>query len=221
MPKKVVIRQDKHESSAFEPLSIKCLRCPGVLESICASATPRTTIRLRETCRMTANLVAAFNSLAFDINKFLEKLLPRPIEFRSLQARTGSIIAGSTALSFFARTWFPGDNINLFVNPGHEYEVARHLIDVQGFAYRPTGTVQAVDFVDGNNGNTPLSIEDNQLRGSIYAVRSVKIVHRFIRTDKEGHDVEILMMLTTRSALHAVLNAHSSKYAILLHPAAS
>ncbi|KAF7969643.1 hypothetical protein HWV62_26783 [Athelia sp. TMB] len=147
--------------------------------------------------------------LAFSINKFLDKIFADSIKFCSLQARTGSVIAGSTALAFFTCTWFPRDNMNVYVNPGHEYEVARDLIDVQGFAYRPIGSTGIVDFIDGNTADASRTVEENQGRGAIYAVRTIERIYRFVKSDEEGFEIELLMMLTARSVLHAILNTHS------------
>ncbi|KAF7967714.1 hypothetical protein HWV62_33303 [Athelia sp. TMB] len=205
------LRQSAGALSANENNRIsKGLACPSILDSISTGATPTTLINLGRTCSAVRTAVESFNSVAFNIDTFLSTLGLDPIPFRSMQQRTGSLIGGSTALSFFTRTQYLNDNINLFVQPGHAYEVARHLIDVQGFSYRPPGSRGARDFVDGIADATPRSLKRRQRQDSVHTIHAIDRVHRFEKRIDRARVIELLVMQTSRSAVHAILNGHST-----------
>ncbi|KAI0832865.1 hypothetical protein BC628DRAFT_1309080, partial [Trametes gibbosa] len=53
-----------------------------------------------------------------------------------LQARTGTLVSGSCALQFFARTRYPDSDLDLYVHMRHRREVGRWLLQ-EGYAYAP------------------------------------------------------------------------------------
>ncbi|KAF7964860.1 hypothetical protein HWV62_2107 [Athelia sp. TMB] len=187
----------------------KSLACPPVLDSISGGASPASLVSLGRTCRALRSAMQSFNRAAFNIDTYLRQLGLEPIPFRSMQQRTFSLIGGSTALCFFTRTQVPHQNINLFVQPGHAYEVARHIIDVQGFSYRPPGSRRARDFIDGISDATAQPLKRRQRRDSIHTYHAIDCVHRFEKRISRTRVVELLVMQTLRSAVHAILNGHS------------
>ncbi|KAF7969645.1 hypothetical protein HWV62_26739 [Athelia sp. TMB] len=107
---------------------------------------------------------------------------------------TGSVIGGSQALSFFSQIPFPKDNLNLFVNPGHGYELARHLIDIQGYHFNPFGCKAAQEFVQGIREGGAEWIEAVQRRELVYTIDAIDVVHRFIKPEQGGGEQEILLI---------------------------
>ncbi|KAF7981759.1 hypothetical protein HWV62_31819 [Athelia sp. TMB] len=205
------------------PDILGCIRCSEIGNMIFSRVDAISSTRFQRTCRTAARAIKHFNTRAFNIEIYLSRFFLDPVAFRSLQERTGTVIGGSTALSFFDRSVHDGDNINLYVNPGHNYEVARHLVDNQGYEFRPT--------IDGDQDIAQLfeRVDNNQRRESIYLATSIDGAHQFIRRKASGQVVEALIMSTARSPVHAILSTHStaamnlisSSCAVALYPRAT
>ncbi|EIW61531.1 uncharacterized protein TRAVEDRAFT_27113 [Trametes versicolor FP-101664 SS1] len=54
-----------------------------------------------------------------------------------MQARTGTLVSGSSALQFFDRTLYPESDLDLYVHARHRREVGRWLVE-EGYAFAPT-----------------------------------------------------------------------------------
>ena len=93
-------------------------------------------MRLTRTCRLIHALVHSFLKRTFNINRFLSRFFSDPIDFRSLQARTGTLISGSYALQFFDRTFYPESDLDLYVSYKSDTEVTDWLVQV-GYVYTP------------------------------------------------------------------------------------
>lgn len=115
-------------------------------------------LRISRACRSSHRAVTAYIGTAFNIDRRLARFFPSPAgagcspgcateheheqeyararAFRSLQARTGTLVSGSTALQFFMRTVWPASDLDLYVHPRARREVGRWLID-EGYKYKP------------------------------------------------------------------------------------
>ena len=76
--------------------------------NIFSYCTPQTLLRFERTCRLAQAIVEDYIRVAFNIDARLSPFFDDPRAFRSLQARTGTVISGSTALQFFERAIYPG-----------------------------------------------------------------------------------------------------------------
>ncbi|RPD81365.1 hypothetical protein L226DRAFT_608610 [Lentinus tigrinus ALCF2SS1-7] len=134
-------------------------------EPIFATLSPANLVRLSSTCRTAHAAVSAYTRLAFDIDRHLSRFFPSPTRgccsptcscclahphqhapaharararaFRSLQARTGTLVSGSMALQFFMRAVWEESDLDLYVHMRHRREVALWLLD-EGYRYKPT-----------------------------------------------------------------------------------
>ena len=77
-------------------------------------------------------------SLVFNIDRRLRSYFPDPTAFRDLQAQTGTLISGSTALQFFLRTLYVQSDLDLYVQRAARFEVGRWLL-ATGYNFVPTG----------------------------------------------------------------------------------
>ncbi|KIJ33308.1 hypothetical protein M422DRAFT_183470 [Sphaerobolus stellatus SS14] len=66
-------------------------------------------------------------SYVYDVNRILRRFFSDPIAFRSLQARTGTLISGSVAVQFFARTIWTDSDLDLYVPPESVTAVSKWL----------------------------------------------------------------------------------------------
>ncbi|TFY70235.1 hypothetical protein EVG20_g2782 [Dentipellis fragilis] len=86
-----------------------------ILDAIFAFSSPGTIIRISRTCRRIYAHVKSYLRVAYDINRHLSSFFPDPAAFRSIQARTTTLIAGSNALQLFERTIYPNADLDLYV----------------------------------------------------------------------------------------------------------
>ncbi|KAG1756597.1 uncharacterized protein EDB91DRAFT_1332401 [Suillus paluster] len=80
--------------------------------------------------------VTRFYRPAYNINRHLSRYFPDPLEFCSLQARTGLDISGSNALQFLDRSFYPKSDLDLYAHPGHVYE-AMEWLEFVGYNFEP------------------------------------------------------------------------------------
>ena len=91
--------------------------------------------RLRPVNRYFAEIVRIYIQNTFTVEKVLDKFFPPyqsnfllPAEFRQVQASSGAIISGSTAVQFFARTRYPESDLDVYVDvDGTSYHFMRCL----------------------------------------------------------------------------------------------
>jgi len=182
---------------------------------------PVSVLCLRQTCSIAHKVVNNFTNLAFDINKHFEAFLVNPIEFRSLQARTGTVVSGSNALQFFDRTCYEGSDMDAYVHPGHALEVGLWLIKKEEYTFIPhysqsNLTFEALIAKDDVNFTSPRSYKEH--RGPAnpcnyfneYRFTGVDGVYNFVRIVK-GNYKRIQVMLTKYNPLDVILHFHSSK----------
>ncbi|KAF7977841.1 hypothetical protein HWV62_2591 [Athelia sp. TMB] len=195
-----------------------CFKIPHLSEIMLADLEPVDIVNFQHTCKTANDAVQGFNNVAYNINSFLQRFLKHPNQFRAMQARTGSVIGGTIALAFFSREHYDDDSVEVFVNPGHSYEVARHLIDVQEYQFHPFGSPTTQEFVHGSREGESDRVEAQHRQESVYAINAIDNTFRFIREDDDGETQEIFLISTTRSVLHSMLTAVST---ISLYPRAT
>ena len=114
-------------------------------------------VRLSSTCRTAHASIQAYIGIAFNIDRLLSRFFPtatpgcsttcahdhthteehaRARAFRSLQAATGTLISGSSALQFFDRKVWPESDLDLYAFARHRREVGRWLL-AEGYRYKP------------------------------------------------------------------------------------
>ncbi|KAF7977069.1 hypothetical protein HWV62_4862 [Athelia sp. TMB] len=213
------------EQSVFagkEYIAHKCLFCNPIIETICDVSNPCAIFMLRRTCRALADAIDSYHKAKFNIDKLLESMGLQAGAFRAMQRRTSSLVGGSTAFAFFARRRLPKENINLYVQPGHCYEVARHLIDTQGFLFKLPGSTGSTEFIDGITDSSARSIEQGQRREAVHTLHALDGVHRFVKRLSAIREVEILTLQRNLAKLPAAtLNLISDDLAVSLYPKAT
>jgi hypothetical protein len=73
----------------------------------------------------------------YNINQHLSRFFPDPIAFRSLQARSATLISGSNALQFFDRTFYPESDLDLYVYRRFSSEIGKFLFQA-GYEFKPS-----------------------------------------------------------------------------------
>ncbi|KAF7970270.1 hypothetical protein HWV62_24454 [Athelia sp. TMB] len=208
--KKIKTHNDNTGATIKRNIAHLCFKIPHVSEVMLANVDPSDVANFQQTCKTANNAVQGFRNVAFSITRFLERFLKHPDLFRAMQARTGTVIGGTMALAFFSREHHDDDSVDIYVNPGHSYEVARHLIDTQGYVFQPFGSQTPLEFVHGAREGESDRIAAQHHQESVYAINAIDHTFRFIKTDDSGEIQEIFLISTARSVLHAILTAAST-----------
>jgi hypothetical protein len=181
---------------------------PTLYDSVFACLSPATIARYSRTSRGCREAVISFQRRAYNINHHLSHFFDNPLEFRAIQARTGTLISGSNALQFLDRTFYDDADLDLYVDDINREEVGLYLIR-NGYCYKPRGK-QAVPFsgpdrpryevtglIPASTGETPY-----------YGIQGVAGVFDFI---KEGSPrLKIQLVTAIYSPLEIILTFHSS-----------
>ncbi|KAI0349679.1 hypothetical protein OH77DRAFT_1490395 [Trametes cingulata] len=171
---------------------------------ICASlfshVSARTLLRLDRLCRLAHSAVGTYMKAAFDVNTLLARFFSDPLGFRVLQAHTGTLVSGSSALQFFDRTFYPASDLDLYVYPRHRREVGRWILDA-GYAFSP-GRGQDADF--------EIAVMRNpQSRGLHYVMPGVSGILTFYRMHRERR-LKVQIIVARRTPMEVILGFHST-----------
>ncbi|KAG1815347.1 hypothetical protein EV424DRAFT_1412293 [Suillus variegatus] len=193
-----------------------------IYDSIFRNLSPRTLVRLSRTCHMIHEAVTRFCQRAYNINRHLSRYFPDPLSFRSLQARTGLIISGSSALQFLDRSFYPESDLDIYCHPGHVYEVLEWM---ESFWYRFEphkyqdaswrsqvsadwdGTVSRIRVLD------PLHYlhEEDRVRSTRYSnIAEVYNFKRFMIIDEELVALQVQVIETINNPIDTIMKYHST-----------
>ena len=139
---------------------------------------------------------------AFDINRTLRRFLPDPIEFRCLQARTGTLVSGSVALQFFDRTYYPSSDLDLYVYMSCRREVGIWLLS-QGFTFTPSQRQLPV-FQEA-------VLDLRRTNFLTYAMPGVSAIYTFHR-EVPPTRVKVQVIVACRAPMEIILGFHSSEF---------
>lgn len=191
-----------HDGSVF---SAKILNNDLIYFSIFAATSARALLRLARTSRAAYGAVNDYLSRAFDINNQLARFFDDFLGFRSLQARTASLISGSTALQFFDRTFYPESDLDVYVPATHKVEVGRWIL-AQGYRFAPY-SFQDPDF------ETAIVSEDDNIPMWIYVMTGSDGVFTFKKPSPHDPKLElkVQVIVATNTPIEAIIGSfHSS-----------
>jgi hypothetical protein len=184
--------------------------CAPVYDNIFSYISPRELVRFGRSCRAAYAASKDYSRRAFNINRHLSSFISQPLLFRSLQARTGTLIAGSNALQFLDRIFYNEADMDLYVHPGHAKEVMDYVVEREGYEFKPH-SMQPRDYrklVSDTWNNTRMR-QDYPIKG----VRSV------LSLEKHGSNGrrKIQVIECTMSPFDTIINFHSSESIASLH----
>ena len=179
------------------------LNTKAVSDTLFSYLTPASLIRTALTCRAAKLAVATYMQGAFDINKHLSRFFPDPVAFRSLQARTGSLISGSNALQFLNRTVYKKSDVDLYV-PQWNAKVMVEFLHSLGYEYCPSPELPDLQ--------AALELDSPPAQSSsIYELRGVIAVLRFLNPTLSKDGPLEVQVMTTKVPVECVLHFHSSE----------
>ena len=180
-----------------------------IYDTIFAAASPASILCLARTCKVAHIAMRDYFTRTFNINRHLTRFFDDPLAFRSLQARTGTLISGSSALQFFERTVYETSDLDLYTPLLFRKDVGRWLL-AQGYHYTPN-SIQNPDFeVASNEDHVDVHefgypTDDNRMRG----VAAVFTFHKPspVQADKR---LQVQVIVGCRSPMEVILYFHSS-----------
>ncbi|KAL0575574.1 hypothetical protein V5O48_006390 [Marasmius crinis-equi] len=192
---------------------------------------PQDIIHYSQSCKAAYQQVQSYWRRALDIYRFLSPFFSREEtrQFRILQALTGTLISGSSALQFLNRTpLYPGSDLDIYVEHRYCKPIALYLQDI-GYEYKPQEfqppTLEAAIRMGSNN------MDDDDVGGGQYATwnddsaeRGFAGVYNMIRGEQK-----IQLITAKRSPMDIILRFHSTvvmnvisyAYAYSLYPKAT
>jgi hypothetical protein len=93
-------------------------------------------IRVSLTCKDGLLATNDYKQRTFSINQLLSRFFNDPLAFRSLQARTGTLISGSQALQFFSRRYWSESDLDIYAWPEFTVEIGMWLLK-EGYQLLP------------------------------------------------------------------------------------
>ena len=195
---------------------------PPIYNALFSCLGPGDLIRAGKTCRLLYAAVKDFHQLAFNINRHLECFVKDPIALRKLQANTEFLIAGSTALQFLDRTFYPGSDLDIFAYPATVKEIGRHLTRVEGYVFEPRASqvqnFEELSLAQWREGEDPGSwvdpfFDDDYWNGSGRRKEGMEDMLRF--KDRNG-ELEIQIIVCRRSPLDCIFYFYSSSSFLLV-----
>ncbi|THG97736.1 hypothetical protein EW026_g4321 [Hermanssonia centrifuga] len=201
-----IIRLSAGENALAAPVFPSQILTNDLLHQIIFDfASPATLFRLAQTCQQARFAIQHYIRKTFDINKHLLRFFKDPLAFRSLQARTGTLISGSSALQFFDRTFYPESDLDLYVFLHERDEVGQWLIS-QGYTFIPN-SIQDPDFA------IEVLRARTQMNTHPYTrMRGVSTIYTFKKPSAHdsANDLKVQIIVAFRSPMEVILNFHST-----------
>ena len=208
-------RPRNKQPGAVEDIFIR----PPIFELIFSSLSPVALVRFARTCRLARNAISLFSERAYNINKHLLRFFSNPIGFRSLQARTGTLISGSNALQFLDREFYPESDLDIYTHPGHTREVALWLINQEGYTFMPDEhqadfasydwSLEAWNAWETTHPRTDIEWEDMHVQR--YRISGLMDIYRFEKPSPSGGaPLQLQIMSAKHTPLQCILGFHSS-----------
>lgn len=148
-------------------------------------------------------MVTEYIKDAFSVHTTLVRFFPDPSGFRSLQARTGTLISGSVALQFFDRAFYPTSDLDLYVHSKHRREVGLWLLSM-GYTFTPSR---------GQDSHFDTAVlSPYQRKGLHYVMPGVLAIFTFHRR-VFNKSLKAQIIVACRAPMEVVLGFHSSKSA--------
>jgi len=179
-----------------------------IQETLFLHLTPLEFLRFARTCRLVHSIVNSYIKRSFNINRFLTRFFSDPVAFRSLQARTGTLISGSSALQFFDRTFYPESDLDLYVPKQSDRKVISWLT-LNGYKFVP-GTGQPLDLEEAIIQSHPDAGADAPQMA--YDSGNMQAVFTFSKPSIRAHDADLKVqcIISKIAPLELILKFHST-----------
>lgn len=135
----------------------------------------------------------------YSIERIISRFFDDPLDFRKLQARTSTIISGSSALQFFDRSFYPSSDLDLYAHRRYRREIGRWLLR-QGYVFRPNKR-QAPDFESAIVKLQTYYVGRGRIFGTVFT---------FTKSNRvDDTNLKVQIIVASKTPMHCILNFHS------------
>lgn len=153
-------------------------------------------------CKNALRAVRSYNAIAYRLCHSLAKFMSENevLAFRETMRQTGTLISGSVAIHYFARTPVGDSDLDLYTEGRHARQLFDFILGL-GYTYRPRRS-QEID-LDSSliRARNLFAVRDD----AIYDQRAILDAFSFVRGD-----AIIQVMIAVESAIDTILDFHSS-----------
>ena len=190
---------------------------PAIYDNVFDYCSTVTLFRLSRICRISRDAFQSYLQRTFNVDHLLSHYFDRPETFRSLQARTDTVISGAAAADFFARSrWDPNLVLQICVPRDHLKDVGDWIQD-SGYVFQPDR---------GHSGAFELAIDEisdeyEQMESHGQWVGGIAGAYTFVNSAaRPGSNkcVEIRLVAALRSPIEVVLCSRCSTSVLFLGP---
>lgn len=169
------------------------------------ASSAKSLVCLLRTCQAVRATVQEYIQRVFRIDPLLSRYFTDVLAFRYLQACTGTVISGSTALQFFDRSFYPGSDLDLYVPMTGRVRVGRFLLK-EGYKFVPNPIQKSTpNFDDAIMGRRVLT--NKAFYGDFKGIASV---FNFEKQPDHGKRLRVQIIVAVRSPMEVILCFHSS-----------
>lgn len=193
--------------------------------------------RYSRTCKDAYHTISSYIRRKHKLETVLGKYFTddQILHFRHLQAATGMVISGSTALQFFQRVLYPESDLDLYVEHRYRRPIALWLASI-GYRYVPAPTKVTSEHLDPDHDVESISATQSTLEEALAAnviqltenaidfnqrppiffygsgggYLDATSILNFERRDEFYHHRKIQVISSPRSPVELIINFHSS-----------
>ncbi|KAH6911171.1 hypothetical protein BKA70DRAFT_1146507 [Coprinopsis sp. MPI-PUGE-AT-0042] len=173
-----------------------------IYDNILSLVDPGDAIRLGKTCRSATQAYHNFISRAYNIDKLYRRWFKDTTGFRRLQAKTGTLVSGSTAVQYFDRTFYESSDIDIYTFRKEAVEVAEWIVG-EGYVYQAIGAFpdyeSHIEQLKNECSDEEWPPEETYVNGGMCTVMEFK---------KNGAVVQLIV--TRNCPFHAITMFHST-----------
>lgn len=194
----------------------------SVYDSLFSCLSPGEIFRFRRVSKLAAEAVQSYLVRCYDINRHLGHFFDDPIAFRRCQFKTKALIAGSNALQFLDRTYYPEADLDVYVDIRFCEDLAEFMTSRGEYTFKPReGQAQTVEaalepaleaWSAGPGLIYPLNLGNLQFGSntSEYSSQGIGVVLNFVKQKSEVETLNVQLIAAARSPLDCILSFHSS-----------
>ncbi|KAH9896703.1 hypothetical protein C8Q73DRAFT_664433 [Cubamyces lactineus] len=190
--------------------ALALLQSRTVYVYISSHCSPRSLLRFRQVNRAARQAVQDYMVRTFDISKRLERFFCNPTVFRSLQARTATVISGSFALQFFDRTYYPESELDVYVHPDRSVLDVGLYLESEGYALLPCSW----QLENWHDEVERLCQTMHDPMDALYVMQGTRAVYTFVRPPTPAAPAapirKIQIIVSRSSPFRALLDFHST-----------
>ena len=163
----------------------------------------RSLVLLLRTCRPVNRAVRGYMAKRFNVNRILDRFFSDAMSFRLLQARTGTLVSGSSALQYFDRSFYPSSDLDIYVSRVWANDVGQFLLQ-EGYKFcRDSSQHPTFQSALKEKRVTNATAHYGNFRG-------IAAVFTFEKDQAVGNKLKVQVMAAVRSPMEVILRFHSS-----------